>query len=64
MGFRPHEPVRLRIAANERTCLVCGETAMASNWHEAADWHCPRCEDRGVLVPTVSYLKQGEYEVR
>jgi hypothetical protein len=60
-------PERLRIAPDERTCLVCGETAVRWALHEehwtAKPWHCPRCEDLGVLVPTVSFLRDGEYEI-
>ncbi len=61
---------RIRVGKEELTCTVCGET---SAWG-----YCVRCNEevgvmgnkhaqvaanRGRMVPTVSYLKDGEYEV-
>jgi hypothetical protein len=58
---------KIKVQPNEVTCLSCGETF-------PADWSgCPRCslEDdaerkpgqykRTPTVPTISYLKPGEY---
>lgn len=56
----------VRVAANERTCLACGETFCGL--------YCERCgpkteEDRHAWraelppsVPTLQYLRDGEYE--
>ena len=62
-----HVVWRVKLAsAREMTCTVCGETTV--------DEYCIRCaaeaeaNDRyavrkaGTLVPTLSYLKPGEYE--
>jgi hypothetical protein len=62
-------PPRVIVHANEVTCLVCGETFPAS-WHG-----CPRCTDdqpdrtgygsryrATPTVPTLSYLREGEYD--
>ena len=61
---------RVKVARNEMTCTVCGET---SAWG-----YCVRCNEevkiignnfaqvthgKGHLVPTTSYLKPEEYEV-
>lgn len=61
---------RVRVGRNELTCLLCGETFPAA-------WvGCPRCNDgarhfseEGKLTyapvpsaPTVSYLREGEFE--
>lgn len=37
---------------------------ITDNVHEedGVSIRCPRCTDGGDLVPTVSYLKPGEYE--
>ena len=54
---------RARVAVGELTCMGCGETAI--------NGLCIRCgtDDHGVertdappLVPTLRYLKEGEYE--
>ena len=57
---------RVRVASrNERTCLDCGETTTEA--------YCPRCAgDKDIghlqatksarLVPTLQYLREGEYE--
>ena len=65
-----HTPVRIRVGRNEMTCTVCGEVTNQN--------YCMRCNDelgvmgnnhaqvaakRGQLVPTVSYLREEEYEV-
>lgn len=49
------EPIAryVRVAPGEKTCTVCGETITAAA--------CPRCDDGGALVPTVSYLRDGEW---
>ncbi len=59
---------RIRVGRGEMTCTRCGETTNQA--------YCVRCGDdtakagytktvrgMGQLVPTVSYLKDGEYEV-
>jgi hypothetical protein len=54
----------LKVAQGEQTCTGCGEIAI--------DGFCPRCGlfDDGTrrkepppLVPTISYLRDGEYYV-
>jgi hypothetical protein len=58
---------RVRVAKNEMTCLDCGETTTRG--------FCTRCvvedDEMGAsghsklgrnLVPTLSYLREGEYE--
>lgn len=53
----------LRVAPGEQTCLVCGETAPASQNF------CTRCSNftqkryAGDLVPTIEYLREDEYVV-
>lgn len=57
-----HVVWRVRVAPGERTCMECGETT--------PDAYCPRCslDDEGQirggaqLVPTLSYLQDGEWE--
>ena len=61
---------RVKVARNEMTCTVCGEVTNQA--------YCMRCNEeigvmgkkhaqvaakRGRMVPTVSYLRDGEYEV-
>lgn len=60
---------RIRVGKEELTCTVCGET---SAWG-----YCVRCNEEAHgngenakrrtlaqhMVPTVSYLRDGEYEV-
>ena len=63
---------RVRVWRNELTCKVCGET-FPDLWQR-----CPRCtkeeweiwregedssEETGETVASVSYLKDGEYEL-
>lgn len=49
----------VRVAPGEMTCRACGETTATDS--------CPRCSDheQGVfvrnLVPSLSYLYEGEY---
>ena len=65
-----HTPVRIRVGVGEMTCTVCGEVTNQN--------YCMRCNEemgvmgnkhaqvaakRGRMVPTVSYLRDGEYEV-
>ena len=53
---------RVRVAPNEMTCLACGDVAMQGR--------CVRCsmtDDAEIaastpLVPTLSYLQDGEWE--
>lgn len=56
---------RVRVGKDELTCLECGETFSP---HDI----CPRCglRDDGIrrtemppAVPTLSYLREGEYEL-
>lgn len=61
-------PPRVIVHANEVTCTICGETFPAS-WNG-----CPRCTDvadrtgwgsrykQTPTVPTLSYLREGEYD--
>lgn len=66
------EPVRdvngqelrfVRVPPGEQTCVVCGETAPASQSF------CIRCSNveagrlAGKLVPTIEYLREDEYVV-
>jgi len=61
-----HVVWRVRVAPGEMTCLDCGETT------SARDSYCVRCaaDDQqqqnsggaGRLVPTLAYLRDGEYE--
>ena len=49
------------------TCAACGEIAMpvlsaANVIADDMNVRCPRCENKTDLVPTISYLKPGEYE--
>ena len=57
---------RIRVGRGEMTCTRCGETTALG--------YCVRCNEdthgggnkaklAAQLVPTVSYLKDGEYEV-
>ena len=61
---------RIRVGRNEMTCTVCGEVTNQN--------YCVRCNEEvgvmgnkhaqvaahhGRMVPTVSYLRDGEYEV-
>ncbi len=52
---------RVKVAPGEKTCTRCGETT--------AESYCPRCAEQmhwtkaRNLVPTVTYLRAGEYEV-
>lgn len=64
-------PAALKVSRSEFTCLVCGDTFPASSTG------CVRCTDGEVIrderghakyrttptVPTVAYLKEGEYEL-
>lgn len=59
-----HTVWRVRVSPGERTCCECGETF-------PDDAMCPRCglNDDGSRrvppqpsVPTLSYLREGEYE--
>ena len=71
-----HVVWRVRVTANEMTCLDCGEIATHS--HDSVGnplTYCPRCttdeeldgEERldlrrnARLVPTMSYLREGEW---
>lgn len=56
----------VRVLPNERTCISCGETVLAN------ETGCTRCEDlqykkrptvSDQLVPTISYLRPGEYQL-
>lgn len=60
---------RIRVAADEMTCTACGETAVWSgDAHGHRRVYCLRCHedgeavDTGGLVPTLSYLRAGEWE--
>ena len=55
---------RIRVAPGERTCLACGETFTEGD-------RCPICctDEQGNArkvqppsVPTISYLREGEWE--
>lgn len=53
---------RVKVGPGERTCTRCGETCTGS--------YCERCSDlvgmalaRQALVPTLDYLRPGEYDV-
>jgi hypothetical protein len=55
---------RIRVAPNERTCCQCGETFPDGD-------RCPICctDEHGNVrkvqppsVPTISYLREGEWE--
>lgn len=55
---------RVRVTRGEMTCLHCGEVADKQR--------CPRCSldeqgranaSRTRLIPTVGYLREGEYEL-
>lgn len=57
-------PIEIFVAQGEMTCLDCGETV------SQRDGFCPRCRgddpnsfaQTGTnLVPTLSYLRKGEY---
>lgn len=71
---------RVRVTANEMTCLDCGEIATHS--HDSVGnplTYCPRCttdeeldgegrlavrlRSAARMVPTVSYLREGEWTV-
>ena len=58
---------RIRVGRGEMTCTRCGETT--------AIGYCVRCNEEAhgggnkaqlaaKLVPTTSYLREGEYEIR
>lgn len=63
-------PPRVRVTPDELTCRECGETFPAA-WHG-----CPRCTGdepdrssghgsryrRTPTVPTLAYLREGEYD--
>ena len=58
---------RVRITSpQEMTCTVCGETTVAEYCircaAEAEANHRYAVRKAGTLVPTLSYLKPGEYE--
>lgn len=67
-----HVVWRVRVAKNEMTCLVCGEVAIVGRDGEGSDRiYCPRCamseeghwtEHMNSLTPTISYLREGEFE--
>lgn len=53
---------RIIVSTNEMTCVRCGEVFPAS-WD-----YCPRCVGKAIpgkirFVPTLSYLRDGEYEI-
>ena len=61
---------RIRVGRNEMTCTVCGEVtnqAYCMRCNEEADVqgnnYAQVAAKRGRMVPTVSYLREEEYEV-
>ena len=61
---------RVKVARNEMTCTVCGEVtnqAYCMRCNEEADVqgnnYAQVAAKRGRMVPTVSYLREEEYEV-
>jgi hypothetical protein len=64
---------KVRVAPNELTCTGCGEIALAGgDMKGRLIYYCPLCgtdevgtlrKDAPALVPTLSYLQPGEYEV-
>ena len=65
-----HTPVRIRVGVGEMTCTVCDEVtnqAYCMRCNEEADVqgnnYAQVAAKRGRMVPTISYLREEEYEV-
>lgn len=67
--YNGHIIHRVRVALNEMTCTGCGEVAMISDVAHLP--RCPHCgsdenggqrADAPPLIPTLAYLRPGEWE--
>ncbi len=51
---------RVKVGRGELTCTLCGETIAST---ENVCWRCGKVLARVSAVPTLNYLKEGEYEL-
>jgi len=55
-GWDGISPNMIVVGRGELTCTSCGEVVQPGR-------ACPRCEGETIMVPTLSYLKEGEWRM-